>query len=51
MIAIGEGRAGRRIFLVFTFRERGGRTYVRPISARYMHAKEVERYEKENPDF
>ena len=27
---------------------RGG--FVRPISARYMHAKEIRRYEKDNPD-
>jgi uncharacterized DUF497 family protein len=48
--AVGRGKAGRRIFLVFTLRTREGRTYIRPISARYMHGKEIEHYEKENPD-
>lgn len=45
--AIGLTREGRHIFLVFTLRERRGETLVRPISARYMHGKEVEHYEKE----
>ena len=39
--------AGRHIFLVFALRQRGGATLVRPISARYMHSKEVQHYEKE----
>jgi uncharacterized DUF497 family protein len=43
-------RGGRYIFLVFTLRDRGGSTYIRPISARYMHRKESQAYEKENPD-
>jgi uncharacterized DUF497 family protein len=33
-------------FLVFTMRRRGGRRLVRPIGARYMHAKEIRAYEK-----
>jgi hypothetical protein len=37
------------VFLVFTVRLKGGRRLIRPISARYMHAKEVASYEKENP--
>jgi uncharacterized DUF497 family protein len=45
--AIGSTRQGRHVFLVFTMRKRGGRTLIRPISARYMHRKEVEHYEKE----
>jgi uncharacterized DUF497 family protein len=48
--AIGKTRAGRRVFLVFTIREKQGKRYIRPISARYMHRKEVEHYGKENPD-
>jgi uncharacterized DUF497 family protein len=47
--ALGKISAGRMIFLVFTIRLKGGRR-VRPISARYMHAKEVASYEKENPE-
>jgi uncharacterized protein len=46
---IGKSRSGRSVFLVFTLRERDGKTYVRPISARYMHRGKVESYEKENP--
>jgi len=49
-LAIGTSAAGRMIFLAFTFRRRGSRTYIRPISARYMHRKEIEHYEKENPE-
>jgi uncharacterized DUF497 family protein len=48
--ALGRTSAGRMIFLVFTIRLKGGRRVVRPISARYMHAKEVATYEKENPE-
>lgn len=45
--AIGKTSEGRSILVVFTLRSRGGETSIRPISARYMHAKEVEHYEKE----
>ncbi len=45
--AIGKTDAGRSVLIVFTLRHRRGETFVRPISARYMHAKEVEHYEKE----
>ena len=47
--AIGKSSAGRIIFIVFTIRLKKGRRLIRPISARYMHAKEVTSYEKENP--
>jgi uncharacterized DUF497 family protein len=45
-VAIGRNRAGRPIFVVFTLRLIGGRELVRPVSARYMHRKEIERYEQ-----
>jgi uncharacterized DUF497 family protein len=48
--AIGRSNKGRYVFLVFTIRKRSGERFIRPISARYMHRKEVEHYEKENPD-
>ncbi|MFI5021383.1 MAG: BrnT family toxin [Alphaproteobacteria bacterium] len=48
--AIGKTARGRSAFLVFTVREHGGKRLIRPISARYMHRKEVRSYEKENPD-
>ena len=45
--AIGQSEDGRWIFVVFTLRTRSGRKLVRPISARYLHKKEVDHYEKE----
>ena len=50
MRAIGKTRAGRYIFLVFMLREIGGETRLRPISARYMHQKEVDYYESQSQD-
>lgn len=47
--AVGKTEEGRAVFIVFTLRRRGKEVLVRPISARYMHAKEVRAYEKENP--
>jgi uncharacterized DUF497 family protein len=47
--AVGQTGDGRRVFLVFTLRRKGDRQLIRPISARYMHKKEIESYEKENP--
>jgi uncharacterized DUF497 family protein len=44
-LGIGRTRAGRCVFVSFTFRERRGRWLIRPISARFMHAKEVKHYE------
>ena len=44
--AIGRSEEGRYVFAVFTLRVIGGRTFIRPISARYMHLKEIERYEQ-----
>ena len=49
--AIGRTEAGRYVFLVFTIRQRSGERLIRPISARYMHRKEVGHFEKENPNF
>jgi uncharacterized DUF497 family protein len=43
-LATGRTSEGRPIYVVFTIRERDGGRYVRPISARYMHAKEAARY-------
>ncbi len=48
--AIGRTDAGRHVFLVFTVRQRDGRKFVPPISARYMHQSEIDSYEEENPD-
>ena len=43
--AIGTDAKGRHIFAVFTLRSRRGETLIRPISARYMHKKEIRHYE------
>jgi uncharacterized protein len=48
--AIGVTKEGRSIFVVFTLRRRGEEGLIRPVSARYMHRKEVEFYEKETSD-
>jgi uncharacterized protein len=47
--ALGKASDGRMIFLVFTVRRKAGLRLIRPISARYMHAREVAAYEKEDP--
>jgi uncharacterized DUF497 family protein len=44
--AIGLTAAGRYVFAVYTVRERDGATWLRPISVRFMHRREVELYEK-----
>lgn len=48
--AIGNTDKGRSVFMVFTLRKKGDDVLIRPISARYMHKKEVDAYEKENPN-
>lgn len=45
-LAIGRAASGRPLFVVFTMRLRDGKSMLRPISARYMHGKEIERYEQ-----
>ena len=44
--AIGVSDRQRYVFVVFTFRELEDGTYVRPISARHMHKKEIDRYDQ-----
>ncbi len=46
MRAIGRTEAGRYVFLVFMLREIEAQTWLRPVSARYMHQKEIQRYEE-----
>jgi uncharacterized DUF497 family protein len=46
-LAIGKGPEGRWLLVAFTLRDGGGGTLIRPISARYMHMKEVEHYEQQ----
>ncbi len=47
--AIGVTAQGRSLFVVFTWRQRRRQRLIRPISARYMHKKEVDAHEKEIP--
>jgi uncharacterized protein len=44
-IAVGLTAQGRALFVAFTLREKSGRLTIRPVSARYMHAKEIDAYE------
>ena len=47
--AIGLTSEGRHLFVIFTWRQRRELRLTRPISARYMHRKEIEAHEKEIP--
>jgi hypothetical protein len=47
LMAVGRNSLGRALFVVFTIRKRHGRRLIRPLSARYMHDKEIEGYEAE----
>lgn len=47
--AVGLNSNGRHVFIVFTLREKEDGIWLRPISARYMHRKEIARYEEDNP--
>lgn len=42
--AVGVSEKGRHIFVVFTYRHSAGDSFIRPLSARYMHKREVDRY-------
>lgn len=46
--AVGQDESARYIFIVFCIREKEGLTLIRPISARYMHEKEVKSYDRQN---
>jgi uncharacterized protein len=44
--AVGKTSDGRYLFIVFTFRTLSDQRLMRPISARYMYKKEIDRYEQ-----
>jgi uncharacterized DUF497 family protein len=50
LIAVGRGKTGRPIFVAFTLRAKGKVCLIRPVTARYMHSKEIEAYEKESSE-
>ena len=47
MIAVGRTNAGRPAFVAFTIRTKNKHRLLRPVSARYMHAREIAAYEEE----
>ena len=47
MLAIGRTARARLVLVAFTLRHRSRATLIRPISARYMHKKEIEHYERQ----
>ncbi len=46
-LAIGRTDNGRYVFTAFTLRTGESGTYIRPISARFMHRQEIEHYERQ----
>ncbi len=48
LIAAGRTSKGRPVFVAFTIRIMNNRRLIRPVTARYMHAKEIAAYEKED---
>ncbi len=45
--AIGKNDEGRGIYVSFTIRQKQADGFIRPVSARYMHRKEIEYYERQ----
>jgi uncharacterized DUF497 family protein len=45
LIAVGRTAQGRPLFVAFTIREKFGHRAIRPVSARYMHEREIRNYE------
>lgn len=43
---IGKTKNNRYVFIVVTFRIINQQTFIRPVSARYMHQKEIIHYEQ-----
>ncbi|MEZ5790216.1 MAG: BrnT family toxin [Nitratireductor sp.] len=44
--AVGRNATGRYLFIVFAMRSQDAGMVLRPISARYMHKKEIDHYEQ-----
>ena len=49
-LGIGKTATGRHVLIAFTYRTIGGERFIRPISARFMHAKEIQHYEAQSKD-
>ena len=50
LIAVGRTAQGRPLFVAFVLRRKFGQLMIRPVSARYMHAKEIESYEAQGSE-
>jgi len=48
MRAIGKTVAGRYVFFGVSLRQHDGQPWLRPISARYKHRKEIDHYESQS---
>jgi uncharacterized DUF497 family protein len=48
LIAMGRTSTGRPVFVAFTIRTKNKRRLIRPVTARYMHAKEIAAYDEES---
>jgi len=48
LIAVGRTSTGRPAFVAFTIRTKNNLHLIRPVAARYMHAKEIAAYDKES---
>jgi uncharacterized protein len=49
-LGIGKTAAGRHVLVAFTYRVLEDQRLIRPISARFMHAKEITHYEAQSQD-
>ncbi len=49
-LGIGLSVAGRHMLVAYTYREIEQQRFIRPISARFMHAKEIKHYEAQSQD-
>lgn len=43
---ISKDQNSRHCFIIFTYRIKNGKKLIRPLSARYMHKKEIKYYEE-----
>jgi uncharacterized DUF497 family protein len=48
LIAVGRTSTGRPVFVAFTIRTKNKRRLIRPVTARYMHVKEIAAYDEES---
>lgn len=49
-LGIGLTASGRYVLVAFTYRETEKQQFIRPVSARFMHAKEIKHYEAQSQD-